>query len=52
MQLRWIFAESRFGSMMNFSVRRDESPENYCHNPGGVVVGIGGVVGVVRRQKF
>ena len=29
-------------------VRRDESPENYCHSPG--VVGGGGVV--VGRQKL
>ena len=33
----------------NFLVRRDESPENYCHSPGGVVVV---VVVVVRRQKL
>ena len=35
-----------------FLVRRDESPENYCHSPGvGVVVVV--VVGVVvRRQKL
>ena len=33
----------------SFLVRRDESPENYCHSPG--VVGGGGGVGVVRRQK-
>ena len=34
-----------------FLVRRDESPENYCHSPGvgGVVVV---VVVVVRRQKL
>ena len=30
-----------------FLVRRDESPENYCHSPGVVVV-----VVVVRRQKL
>ena len=36
----------------HFLVRRDESPENYCHSPGVVVggVGVGGVV--VRRQKL
>ena len=36
-----------------FLVRRDESPENYCHSP-GVVVGGGVVVVVVvvRRQKL
>ena len=36
-----------------FLVRRDESPENYCHSPGVVVV-VGGVVVVVvvRRQKL
>ena len=33
-----------------FLVRRDESPENYCHSPGVVVVVI--VVVVVRRQKL
>ena len=35
-----------------FLVRRDESPENYCHSPGVVVVVVvvGGVV--VRRQKL
>ena len=32
----------------NFLVRRDESPENYCHSSG-----VGGVVVVVvRRQKL
>ena len=37
---------------ITFLVRRDESPENYCHSPGvvgGVVVV---VVVVVRRQKL
>ena len=37
---------------IQFLVRRDESPENYCHSPGvvgGVVVV---VVVVVRRQKL
>ena len=33
-----------------FLVRRDESPENYCHSPG--VVGGVGVGVVVRRQKL
>ena len=32
-----------------FLVRRDESPENYCHSPGVVVVV---VVVVIRRQKL
>ena len=36
-------------SQFEFLVRRDESPENYCHSPG-----VGGVVVivVVRRQKL
>ena len=34
-----------------FLVRRDESPENYCHSP-GVVGGVVVVVVVVRRQKL
>ena len=34
----------------SFLVRRDESPENYCHSPGVVVGGV--VVVVVRRQKL
>ena len=38
----------------HFLVRRDESPENYCHSPGVVVVGgvVVVVVVVVRRQKL
>ena len=41
LMLRGIFPVSLF------LVRRDESPENYCHSPGVVVV-----VVVVRRQKL
>ena len=42
-----------FNIVSYFLVRRDESPENYCHSP-GVVVGGGDVVGVdvVHRQKL
>ena len=50
-----IFQMSKLFTFKNafefvFLVRRDESPENYCHSPGvgGVVV----VVVVVRRQKL
>ena len=38
------------GNKDHFLVRRDESPENYCHSPG--VVGGVVVVVVVRRQKL
>ena len=34
--------------LLCFLVRRDESPENYCHSPVVIVV----VVVVVRRQKL
>ena len=38
---------------LSFLVRRDDSPENYCHSPGVVVVVvIVVVVVVVRRQKL
>ena len=43
----YIFPNS---SGVRFLVRRDESPENFCHSPGVVVVVVIVVV-VVHRQK-
>ena len=48
MIIRWIYYTIPFG--VKLLVRRDESPENYCHSPG--VVGGVVVVVVVRRQKL
>ena len=45
--------QSQEGPAGQFLVRRDESPENYCHSPGVVVGGVVVVVVVVvRRQKL
>ena len=41
-------SNANYSVVFQFLVRRDESPENYCHSPGVV----GGVGGVVRRQKL
>ena len=42
---------TKYNTTCHFLVRRDESPENYCHSP-GVVGGVVVVVVVVRRQKL
>ena len=47
-----VYRDQMLSSMLQFLVRRDESPENYCHSPGVVVVVVVVVGVVVRRQKL